>query len=134
MPTHAASIAVIVAILQGGLRIMPHAGGRLGRGLYFASENGKSSWYGIETLFYHNTHLLLYVLLYLLHTVIQWVVSTTDDNRGIMFLNEVVLGKEYSTTQDKDFKKAPNGYDSVVGRGMLPTAISLCLSQINLHI
>ena len=43
---HGTNIAVIVAILQGGLRIMPHSGGRLGRGLYFASENGKSAGYG----------------------------------------------------------------------------------------
>ncbi len=38
---------MIVAILQGGLRIMPHSGGRLGKGLYFASENGKSAGYGM---------------------------------------------------------------------------------------
>ena len=25
---------------------MPHSGGRVGRGIYFASENGKSSAYG----------------------------------------------------------------------------------------
>ena len=49
---HGTNIAVIVAILKGGLRIMPHSGGRLGAGLYFASENGKSSWYGMQTTLY----------------------------------------------------------------------------------
>ena len=29
-----------------GLRIMPHSGGRVGRGIYLASENAKSSCYG----------------------------------------------------------------------------------------
>jgi len=37
---------VVVAILKSGLRIMPHSGGRVGKGIYFASENGKSSGYG----------------------------------------------------------------------------------------
>ncbi len=40
---HGTKVAVMVAILRGGLRIMPHAGGRVGRGLYFASENAKSA-------------------------------------------------------------------------------------------
>jgi hypothetical protein len=33
----------VVAILKTGLRIMPHSGGRVGKGIYFASENGKSA-------------------------------------------------------------------------------------------
>ena len=37
---HGTSVAVVVAILKSGLRIMPNAGGRVGKGLYFASENG----------------------------------------------------------------------------------------------
>jgi len=45
---HGTNVAVVVAILKGGLRIMPHSGGRVGKGLYFASENGKSSDYGIR--------------------------------------------------------------------------------------
>ena len=39
-------MAVVAAILKGGLRIMPHSGGRVGRGIYFASENSKSAGYG----------------------------------------------------------------------------------------
>ena len=39
-------MAVVVAILKSGLRIMPHSGGRVGRGIYFASEHAKSAAYG----------------------------------------------------------------------------------------
>ena len=39
-------MAVVAAILKSGLRIMPHSGGRVGRGIYFASENSKSAGYG----------------------------------------------------------------------------------------
>ena len=45
-------MAVVAAILKSGLRIMPHSGGRVGSGIYFASENSKSADYGsIITLF-----------------------------------------------------------------------------------
>ena len=40
------NVAVVAAILKGGLRIMPHCGGRVGKGIYFASENSKSAGYG----------------------------------------------------------------------------------------
>jgi len=43
---HGTDVAVIAAILKGGLRIMPHSGGRVGKGIYFASENAKSAAYG----------------------------------------------------------------------------------------
>mgnify|MGYP001793879321 CR=1 FL=1 len=42
---HGTSIAVAAAILKGGLRIMPHSGGRVGKGIYFASEAAKSLGY-----------------------------------------------------------------------------------------
>lgn len=41
-------MAVVAAILTSGLRIMPHSGGRVGKGIYFASENSKSAGYGEE--------------------------------------------------------------------------------------
>lgn len=44
---HGTNVAVVAAILKTGLRIMPHSGGRVGRGIYFASENDKSAGYGI---------------------------------------------------------------------------------------
>ena len=43
---HGTNVAVVAAILKSGLRIMPHSGGRVGRGIYFASENSKSAAYG----------------------------------------------------------------------------------------
>ncbi|XP_070700400.1 protein mono-ADP-ribosyltransferase PARP3 [Pempheris klunzingeri] len=86
---HGTNIAVVAAILKSGLRIMPHSGGRVGRGIYFASENAKSAGY----------------------------VRTSKDT-GVMFLSEVALGKEYTITKDdSSLKKAPAGYDSVVARG-----------------
>ncbi|XP_053492698.1 protein mono-ADP-ribosyltransferase PARP3 isoform X1 [Ictalurus furcatus] len=86
---HGTNVAVVAAILKSGLRIMPHSGGRVGRGIYFASENAKSAGY-----------------------------VRTSKNIGIMFLNEVALGKEYTITRDDpSLRKAPNGHDSVVARG-----------------
>lgn len=69
---HGTNAAVVVAILSSGLRIMPHSGGRVGKGIYFASENSKSAGY----------------------------VGTTNDNIGFMFLNEVALGKEHYISRD----------------------------------
>ncbi|XP_074645032.1 protein mono-ADP-ribosyltransferase PARP3-like [Tubulanus polymorphus] len=87
---HGTNVAVVAAILKTGLRIMPHSGGRVGRGIYFASEQGKSSGY----------------------------VSSTDNNIGIMFLNEVALGKEHYITRDNcSLVKAPNGKDCVIAKG-----------------
>lgn len=42
------SVAVVAAILKSGLRIMPHSGGRVGSGIYMASEAGKSVWCAFE--------------------------------------------------------------------------------------
>jgi poly [ADP-ribose] polymerase 2/3/4 len=90
---HGTNIAVVVAILQGGLRIMPHSGGRVGRGLYFASENGKSAGY-VGTC------------------------KQDKKNVGIMFLNEVALGKEHQIQRDdSSLRKAPAGTDSVHAMG-----------------
>lgn len=47
---HGTNVAVVAAILTSGLRIMPHSGGRVGKGIYFASENSKSAGYGEATL------------------------------------------------------------------------------------
>ncbi|XP_073325060.1 protein mono-ADP-ribosyltransferase PARP3 [Pagrus major] len=86
---HGTNIAVVAAILKSGLRIMPHSGGRVGRGIYFASENSKSAGY-----------------------------VSTSKTTGVMFLNEVALGKEKTITRDdSSLKKAPAGFDSVVARG-----------------
>jgi len=90
---HGTNVAVLVAILSTGLRIMPHSGGRVGKGIYFASENSKSAGY----------------------------VGTTNQNGrqvGFMFLNEVCLGKQHVITRDdSSLKQAPKGFDSIVARG-----------------
>jgi len=86
---HGTNVAVVVAILKSGLRIMPHSGGRVGRGIYFASENAKSANY-----------------------------VGPAKNIGIMFLSEVVLGKEHHILyDDPSLVKAPNGFDSVIAKG-----------------
>ena len=68
---HGTNVAVVAAIVGSGLRIMPHSGGRVGRGIYLASENGKSVWY------------------------VGWSGTT-----GVMFLAEAALGKEHTITRD----------------------------------
>ncbi|KAJ1548670.1 Poly [ADP-ribose] polymerase 3 [Cladochytrium tenue] len=86
---HGTNIAVVAAILSSGLRIMPHSGGRVGRGIYFASENSKSYGY-----------------------------TGFSGSLGCMFLNEVVLGNEHTITRDdSSLRRAPAGFDCVVARG-----------------
>ncbi|XP_036386135.1 protein mono-ADP-ribosyltransferase PARP3 [Megalops cyprinoides] len=88
---HGTNVAVVAAILSSGLRIMPHSGGRVGRGIYFASENLKSASY-----------------------------VTMSRDTGVMFLNEVALGKECTITEDdSSLTKPPEGYDCVVARGRM---------------
>ncbi|CAG0920786.1 unnamed protein product [Notodromas monacha] len=102
---HGTKVAVVAAILQGGLRIMPHSGGRVGRGIYFASENEKSAGYVGPSGGW------------------GWGVAANSaklqqKNIGIMFLAEVALGKEKNITKDDpSLTKPPVGYDSVVARG-----------------
>jgi poly [ADP-ribose] polymerase 2/3/4 len=87
---HGTNIAVVAAILASGLRIMPHSGGRVGKGLYFASENSKSAGY----------------------------VRCSGEGIGCMFLTEVALGKEHEiNADDSSLRQAPKGSDSIVARG-----------------
>ncbi|CAL1529107.1 unnamed protein product [Lymnaea stagnalis] len=86
---HGTNVAVVTAILKSGLRIMPHSGGRVGRGIYFASENNKSAGY-----------------------------VSPAQGKGIMFLNEVALGKQHKIIMDdSSLTKAPKGFDSVLACG-----------------
>lgn len=90
---HGTSVAVVAAILKSGLRIMPHSGGRVGKGIYFASENGKSAGY-------------------------TGTCRHRNQNVGIMFLNEVALGKEnHILRDDASLVKPPKGYDCVIADG-----------------
>ncbi|GFO23256.1 poly [ADP-ribose] polymerase [Plakobranchus ocellatus] len=86
---HGTNVAVVTAILKTGLRIMPHSGGRVGRGIYFASEHSKSAGY-----------------------------VSPAQGKGIMFLNEVAIGKEHRITNDNSsLRSAPSGFDSVLACG-----------------
>ena len=62
---------MVAAILKSGLRIMPHSGGRVGSGVYLASENGKSAGY-----------------------------CTAQGHKGVMFLVEAALGEQRFITSD----------------------------------
>lgn len=92
---HGTSPAVVAAILKSGLRIMPHSGGRVGKGIYLASENAKSAGYTGST-------------------------KVGGAQAGFMFLIEAPLGKMYSVHQDgkpSSFKSAPGGCHSVKAEG-----------------
>jgi poly [ADP-ribose] polymerase len=92
---HGTKVAVVAAILNTGLRIMPHSGGRVGRGIYFASENAKSAGY-----------------------VGTCQEPGQKEQTGIMFLNEVALGKEHHIVRDdSSLVAAPKGYDCVIAKG-----------------
>jgi poly [ADP-ribose] polymerase 2/3/4 len=89
---HGTNVAVVPAILRTGLRIMPHSGGRVGRGLYFASQSEKSWNY----------------------------VRRAANNTGILFLTEVALGREEPVTVEQwNYTAAPPGYDSVHAMGRI---------------
>ncbi|XP_060984450.1 protein mono-ADP-ribosyltransferase PARP3 isoform X2 [Dama dama] len=90
---HGTNVAVVAAILTSGLRVMPHSGGRVGKGIYFASENCKSAGYVTG-------------------------MSCGAHRIGYMFLGEVALGREYHITVDEpSLKQPPSGFDSVIARG-----------------
>jgi len=94
---HGTSVAVVAAILNSGLRIMPHSGGRMGRGIYLASECAKS--YGYVQCHYGEFE--------------------QEKDVGFMFLVEAQLGRTKDTPSgDYTLKAAPEGYDSIVARGV----------------
>lgn len=88
---HGTNVAVVPAILATGLRIMPHSGGRVGRGLYFADIIGKSASYCV------------------LHK-----------NIGFAFLTEVALGKIHTISRDDpSLRQPPSGYNSILATGSI---------------
>jgi len=92
---HGTNVAVVAAILKTGLRIMPTAssGSRVGRGIYLASENGKSAGYCRTA-------------------------QVGSKQQGIMFLCEAPMGKIKEITRDDwTLTKAPAGYDSILAKG-----------------
>ena len=89
---HGTKMAVVAAILKNGLKIMPHSGGSLGKGIYFASQLSKSASFS----------------------------NDCNNRRFLVFLCEVVLGKEFSMVDgDRKISKdnLKDGIQSVVGRG-----------------
>ncbi|XP_071232772.1 protein mono-ADP-ribosyltransferase PARP3-like [Salvelinus alpinus] len=90
---HGTNVAMVAVILNGGLysHFMPQSDAPAYAAPYFASEISNSANY--------------------VHT---------SEGIVVMFLNEVVLGKEHTITKDdSSLRKAPDGYDSVVARGQL---------------
>jgi len=86
---HGTNVAVVAAILRTGLRIMPHSGGRVGKGIYLASENRKSQQY-----------------------------VSGPGNTRVMFLAEAVLGKEHHIHRDdSSLKQPPKGFHSIIAKG-----------------
>jgi len=88
---HGSKVAVFAAILSTGIRIMPHSGGRVGRGLYFADIIAKSASY-----------------------------CGLSGKTGLILLNEVAIGKPNKITKDDpSLVKAPSGFDSVLAAGSI---------------
>ena len=82
------------AILKSGLRIMPHSGGRVGRGIYLADCQEKSASY-----------------------------VQSAGGYAIMFLVEAALGAQHVVEQDgahaSGLVAPPAGFDSVLARGQI---------------
>lgn len=95
---HGTNVAVVAAILKSGLRIMPHSGGRVGRGIYLADMQEKSASY-----------------------VRAVPARQGSGQRAIMFLVEAALGAQHEVTRDgphaSGLSAAPSGFDSVLARG-----------------
>jgi hypothetical protein len=92
---HGTDVATAAAICATGLRIMPNAGGRCGKGIYLADEANKSGYY----------------------------VRPTAEGVGVMFLAEAALGKSHVIARDSSTAnryaagRLPTGCDSVVALG-----------------
>ena len=81
----------MAAILKSGLRIMPHSGGRVGKGIYLADCHEKSAGY-----------------------------AGSAQGTTIMFLVEAALGKQCEiVNDDHTLTSAPNGFDSVLAKGRI---------------
>uniref|UniRef100_A0A6B2KXW8 Poly [ADP-ribose] polymerase n=1 Tax=Arcella intermedia TaxID=1963864 RepID=A0A6B2KXW8_9EUKA len=86
---HGSCVSVFGSILSTGLKIMPHSGGRVGSGLYFADMFSKSANY------------LGY-----------------SQNKALILLNEVALGSMEKIREDVPHYTAPSsGYNSVLAEG-----------------
>ena len=88
---HGSNVAVFPAILSGGIKIMPHSGGRVGRGNYSADMIDKSQGY-----------------------------CGLAGRIGLILLNEVALGNVSKIYADNSkLVAAPKGYQSVLACGQM---------------
>jgi poly [ADP-ribose] polymerase len=118
---HGTNVAVVAAILRSGLRIMPHSGGRVGRGIYHGEI-----WEDIFFCFFffkqkHSGVVLNLVFFFFCPNDTASEQSKSAgytqcaNNIGIMFLDEVALGNMKEILRDdSSLTKAPAGYDSVL--------------------
>ncbi|PXF47762.1 Poly [ADP-ribose] polymerase 3 [Gracilariopsis chorda] len=84
---HGCHIGSVPSILQNGLQIVDHSGGRLGKGIYCSSESGKC---------------------------LQTTVPEQRSQVGCMFLVEAALGRSYEVFEDHNLLLGPPpGYNSV---------------------
>lgn len=107
---HGSHIGSISAILANGLRIMPHSGGRCGRGIYLATENNKSLGYTRPAV---------------------------SQKIGCMFLAEATLGRVHDIVMDQfDLTKAPQGFHSVraCGRQSPPETEQVILDEVPVQV
>ena len=87
---HGSRVAVFASILSGGLKIMPHSGGRMGKGLYFADIISKSASY----------------------------CGVASGTTGLVLLNEVALGRIHTIRRDDpSLRGAPPGFESILEEG-----------------
>ena len=95
---------------------MPHSGGRVGKGIYFASENSKSAGYGEEVN--DNYYISDPSNLCQSSLIILFSVRRAAGNIGIMFLNEVALGREHHITMgNSSLTSPPKGFDCIIAKG-----------------
>ena len=96
---HGTNIAVVAAIVKEGLRIMPHSRGRVGRGIYLASEQSKSAFYTRGACY-------------------------QGQNMGVLFLVEAAMGKAHNVTKDDwGIKGPPPGFDSIIAQGRMEPSL-----------
>lgn len=107
---HGSHIGSVAAILSDGMRIMPHSGGRVGRGIYFASECEKSQFYAQPA---------------------------APSNVVCMFLVQVALGTTLDIRENRPWlREAPPGFDSVraCGRRSPPGERIISLDGVSVNV
>ncbi|KAK4814965.1 hypothetical protein QYF61_006909 [Mycteria americana] len=116
---HSTNVAGVAAILKNGLRIVPHSGGHVGKGIYFAS-NSKSACYASPAVLGWPGHDQMGTpgLVPSSPSPYPMAVGCTSKKVGIMFLVGVALGKPCRITcDDPTLSQPPAYYNSVLACG-----------------